>query len=347
MKSKITGSQRIQLLIENSRQLLGTLKETFPSYGFEDGTIPAATCSSDLHDGLERVYCAWAKAQTLLHKNTVPDAGDIQTEVESALLHFLGTSQEVMSGASSNYDLGYLSLGICIAGFAVLLSLPATYRVLSKYRHPGLFLVASVLLYGAMMFASSYVEEEQQFWYWTFTGWVFYLHARSFRFERVTPGIENDQASRVIANVATTVRYIVLGASHRLMRRWNQTGQKFAAEPDIARVYFPGHQSSLWILVGLTYAGVYLQLVNGFSPSWMSRLLCLSVTATSFMFKLVFAESESPELLNETVFGDIATLLRGMSLVIYARIAMAGIAILLLSTAFAKTNGKLRRNIGK
>lgn len=335
------------MLIENSRQLLGTLKETFPSYEFEDGTIPATTCSSDLHDDLERVYCAWAKAQTLLHKNTVPDAGDIQTEVESALLHFLGTSQEVMGGASSNYGLGYLSLGICIAGFAALLSLPATYRVLSKYRHPGLFLVASVLVYGAMMFASSYVEEEQQFWYWTFTGWVFYLHARSFRFERVTPGIENDQASRVIANVVTTVRYIVLGASHRLMRRWNQTGQKFAAEPDIARVYFPGHQSSLWILVGLTYAGVYLQLMNGFSPSWMSRLLCLSVTTTSFMFKLVFAESESPELLNETVFGDIATLLRGMSLVIYARIAMAGIAILLLSTAFAKTNGKLRRNIGK
>ncbi|OJJ52571.1 hypothetical protein ASPSYDRAFT_164083 [Aspergillus sydowii CBS 593.65] len=325
------GSQRVQLLIENSRQLLGTLKETFPSYGFEDGKI-AANCSSDPHDGLERVYCAWAKAQALLRRHTGPGAGDIQTEIESALLHFLGASQEVMSGAASNYDLRYLSLGICIAGFAVVLSLPSAYRVLSKYRHSGLFLVASVLLYGAMMFASSYVEEEQQFWYWIFTGWVFYLHARSFRFERVTSDAENDKASRVIANVVTAVGSIALGASHRLLRRWNQTGQKFAAEPDIARIYFPSHQSSLWVLVGITYAGVYLQLVNGFSPSWMSRLLCLNVTATSFMFKLVFAESESPELLNGTMFGNIATLLSGISLAIYARAAMAGIAILLLST---------------
>lgn len=252
-----------------------------------------------------------------------------------------------MSGAASNYDLRYLSLGICIAGFAVVLSLPSAYRVLSKYRHSGLFLVASVLLYGAMMFASSYVEEEQQFWYWIFTGWVFYLHARSFRFERVTSDVENDKASRVIANVVTAVGSIALGASHRLLRRWNQTGQKFAAEPDIARIYFPRHQSSLWVLVGITYAGVYLQLVNGFSPSWMSRLLCLNVTATSFMFKLVFAESESPELLNGTMFGNIATLLSGISLAIYARAAMAGIAILLLSTVFAKIIGKLRRNIGK
>ncbi|KAL4782743.1 alkaline-phosphatase-like protein [Aspergillus varians] len=334
------GSERVQLLIQNSKQLLGALKQTFPTYNFEYGTLPNS-CFSDSQGGLEKVHCTWARAQALLHRSNAPDGSDFQSEIESALLHFLGASQEVMSGAASNYDIRYLSLGICITGLAVLFTLPATYRALSRYQHPGLFLIASMLLYGAMMFASSYVEEEQQFWYWISTAWAFYLHTRSFRFQRDAPSTGGGKASRSLAYVLTTVGALTLAASYRVLRRWNQTGQKFTAEPDIARTYFPGHQGSLWALVVLTYADVCLHLMNNFSPSLLWYLLCLIVTATSFMFKLVFVASESPELLNEARVGGVVALFNGISLVLYARIVVGGIAtILLLSVLHAKTGGR-------
>lgn len=46
------------------------------------------------------------------------------------------------------------------------------------------------LLYGIMMFASSYVEEEQHFWYWATTAWLMLLWVKwsvyTLKFEPVS-----------------------------------------------------------------------------------------------------------------------------------------------------------------
>lgn len=328
-----TGSQRIRLLAENAKQLFNALKETYPNHNYEDNTLPAS-CYGDSPRGPDGALCAWAQAQELLRQYGAEATDDIyvQTEIESGLLRFLRSSQEVMSGAASNYDLRHLSLGICITGLAVLFSIPATYKALSNHTLPRLFLVTGVLLYGAMMFASSYVEEEQQFWYWVFTGWTFYLHVRSIRLQKAPRG------------AAYLLPAAILAISHRFMRRWNQTGQKFAAEPDIARIYLPSHRINLWLLIVVTYADVCLHLMDDFS-SLIWRLLCLAVTAMCFTFKLVFAASESPELLNETTIQAVATFMDGITLVLYARVAMGGIALLFM--LIFMRNGKLPIKQGK
>ncbi|KAL4926532.1 uncharacterized protein BDV17DRAFT_155606 [Aspergillus undulatus] len=334
------------MLVENSKQLLRTLKETFPNQNLEEGRI-LANCYPSSQSGLDKAQCAWARAQEILFQHDATGGNDVQAEIESALLHFLKASQDVMSGTASNYDLKYLSLGICIAGLAVLFTLPATYKALSKNRQSGLFLTTSILLHGTMMFASSYVEEEQQFWYWIFTGWVFYLHARSIQSQRHY-SLSADKVPRSLTHALSGVGVIALAASHRILRRWNQTGQKFAADPDIARVYFPSHQHSLWALVGLTYADVCLNLMNDYTSPLMWRLFCLAITIVGFTFKLVFAASESPELLNESPLNIVATSLNGLSLVSYARLTVGGIALLLvLSTFLSRTKNVLYRVAGK
>ncbi|KAL2830634.1 hypothetical protein BJY01DRAFT_118308 [Aspergillus pseudoustus] len=306
-----TSAERLELLLANSKQLLRTLTQTYPSYDFDT----PATCHVSSDSGnLEKAHCAWARVKELLSQEE-------HAEIETILLQLLRTSQAAMSSAASNYELPYLFLGICIAGVASVLSLPASYEALRRYQQPGLFLVASILSYGIMMFASSYVEEEQQFWYWAFTGWAVYLHVRSFQLQ---PAVRAFRSSFLL----TTFGAVALTMSHRILRRWNQTGQKFAAEPDIARTYFSTHQGTLWTLVVLTYADIYLCLVrndSSSSPTWY--LSCLAVTVVAFTFKLAFATSESPEL----VANYVATTLRGIPLIPYARVVMSGIAILCLS----------------
>jgi ethanolamine phosphate transferase 2 subunit G len=95
---------------------------------------------------------------------------------------WLKMAQEIMSSTASNYDIKKLFMG---AGFAALALILATFAA-----SPTIFaslkvcypIIAITLLYGIMMFASSYVEEEQHFWYWATTGWLALLWIRSYVF---------------------------------------------------------------------------------------------------------------------------------------------------------------------
>lgn len=86
----------------------------------------------------------------------------------------------------------------------------------------------------------------------------------------------------------------------RLARRWNQTGQKFAGEPGIARTFFPAHNLIMWVVVVLTYGDLMYRLSRrGFrrvSPE-LSTLLSITLCLAAFAFKVAFTNAEAPELL--------------------------------------------------
>ena len=81
-------------------------------------------------------------------------------------------AQELMHGTASNYDIPKLVAGQTLSAVALILSFAAASRPLMSSLKTSLpFLIIS-LLYGIMMFASSYVEEEQNFWYWASSAWL-------------------------------------------------------------------------------------------------------------------------------------------------------------------------------
>jgi ethanolamine phosphate transferase 2 subunit G len=80
-----------------------------------------------------------------------------------------------MSGMASNYDFDKLILGGVTATVAVFAAVVAVLGSATSTIDKSIPFVLVTLLYGMMMFASSYVEEEQQFWYWSTTAWLFYL----------------------------------------------------------------------------------------------------------------------------------------------------------------------------
>lgn len=285
---------------------------------------------------MKEAQCAWFRVQELLHKPH--DIDDAFLSTQAALLRFLRISQSLMSSTSGNYDLRALYLGIAVAGIAALFSFPATYRLLARSQCSGSFLLFSIFSYGAMMFASSYVEEEQQFWYWVFTGWTFYLHIKSNgRQDKRVFSKSAHKRSRQLLPLLTATGSIGLSITYRVLRRWNQTGQKFAAEPDIAQAFFSSHQDTLWVLVILTYANTCKHLFLSSPSSLVWRPLSSLVTLAAFTFKLAFVASDSPELLGESFLGPVAKILSNIPLVLQARIVFCGVALLMLSAIVAKS----------
>ena len=80
-----------------------------------------------------------------------------------------------MSSTASNYDLQRLEIGIGLIALAVMTSLATSSTALLEVKQTGFATSCIAVLYGLMMFASSYVEEEHHFWYWASSGWLIWL----------------------------------------------------------------------------------------------------------------------------------------------------------------------------
>jgi ethanolaminephosphotransferase len=80
-----------------------------------------------------------------------------------------------MSSTASNYDMSKLITGQILATLSLVLSLATAGSIIISSSRTVAPLVLIALAYGIMMFASSYVEEEQHFWYWATTAWFMLL----------------------------------------------------------------------------------------------------------------------------------------------------------------------------
>jgi ethanolaminephosphotransferase len=123
----------------------------------------------------------------------------------------------------------------------------------------------------------------------------------------------------------------------RIARRWNQTGQKFAGEPDIARTFLFGHRWTLWVLIGATYLWNLRSLASHSFPQ-LPRLASVAIAtalaSASFTFKLAFTFEDSPELMIGPALYVVENDL-GISLVTRARVVFAFIGIASVYSIFA------------
>jgi ethanolaminephosphotransferase len=81
-----------------------------------------------------------------------------------------------MSNTASNYNMSRLRSGMIVATVAVIAASVASLSIPRKLCLADAAYVAVTMSYGGMMFASSFVEEEQHFWYWSASGWLAYLY---------------------------------------------------------------------------------------------------------------------------------------------------------------------------
>jgi ethanolaminephosphotransferase len=260
-------------------------------------------------------------------------------------------AQNIMSSAASNYDVPRLFLGTALASIVCILSF-FTLPSMRPISLDGLYYFLTLALYAVLMFASSYVEEEHNFWYWVTSGWFFYLFVYNVRNKRTSKWAPH---SAIMALVI-----------HRVIRRWNQTGQKFAGAGDIVTsgIFHGNNSILLWLLIG----GTYLDVTNRISkhiarnvvgldnplyrkvadpqPSdhhlIAGTLVSLPLVGTAFVFKLAFTAKDAPEL----TYGIATSLMawvEEMDLVGLARMVFVGIALLFVWIVVAEYGRSARR----
>ncbi|KAF9089297.1 major facilitator super transporter protein [Mortierella sp. AD031] len=115
--------------------------------------------------------------------------------------------------------------------------------------------VATLILYLVTLFASSFVEEEHQFWYFFNMTWWAALGLISARY--LPSGAASGQLSSFLGAGYCLLQMAIL----RLLRSWNQTGQKYADQIDLRHYLNSTWIAFSWVTFALTAIGIGATMV--------------------------------------------------------------------------------------
>ena len=124
----------------------------------------------------------------------------------------------------------------------------------------------------------------------------------------------------------------------RLLRRWNQTGQKHLGDPDIARTFFSSHNWVMWVLVASSYIDIAQRLARRGLPRVPRQVvtpLTFALCLVAFEFKTIFTKADAPELLDGLQSLPIWPMLEA-SLVTRAKAIFLSIAAAVVFTLFSE-----------
>ncbi|PSN71579.1 alkaline phosphatase-like protein [Corynespora cassiicola Philippines] len=330
-------SDRIQLLLRNAKQMKRIVAATFPSLQWVDEVLETSDMGFDCFSSKvslttgQSLACKW---QHIVQAMSTSSTGQSKQQVE-AIYSFLTEAQETLSSTASNYNIPRLQLGMALAALSCIVIF--IYLLpLRPITSTGIAFSLTLSLYAVLMFASSYVEEEHNFWYWATSAWFFYLFISESR---------KEWYPKFVFHPA-----IMLLIVHRVIRRWNQTGQKFAGADDIVTSgIFHGKASIfLWSLVGAAYMDITIRLarhvarsissfdeersrnLDDFESTDVNRLMGMMAVfplgATAFVFKLAFTARDAPEL-TIGVTGGMLQWIAGLSLIEVARMVFGGLVL--------------------
>ncbi|OBT48294.1 hypothetical protein VE00_01172 [Pseudogymnoascus sp. WSF 3629] len=316
-----SANDQLHILLANAKQILNVITAAYPASLFEGES--SQDCQNPSSD-IERLGCDWKLISVQLKARSHKKPAHSDSLLED-LIKWSRHAQTIMSSTASNYDMTKLYAGQAIAVVSVVLAVFTAFPVLGK---SPLFALIT-LLYSIMMFASSYVEEEHNFWYWAASGWITVLIFKTAK-----------------SSLTTSFSCVVVLAGLRFTRRWNQTGQKFAGEPDIARTFLAEHTTFLWALVFAMYMwNCYSLSSTGFPhlPRSIAKGVSQFLAVMAAAFKVAFTHEDAPELLDWTA-SKVAELTTGFSLVARARGVFIGIALALAQTIGAEYFSAVRRH---
>lgn len=171
------SSDKVQILMRNARQILNIVTAAFGLALFDAQGLPDP-CTLESTE-VNELACEWRKISQ--QANSFVSTAEVSPAWLAATSAWLRKAQDLMSSMASNYDMSRLYLGLGLSVAAVVASAIAVISLGTQRKGSFIPLLLVLGTYGAMMFASSYVEEEQHFWYWSSTLWLAFLGVRDIR----------------------------------------------------------------------------------------------------------------------------------------------------------------------
>lgn len=318
-------TDRYRLLQRNAEQIQRIAYATYPEAFDSVKSLSSCTDKAALSDK-QQLACKWLSVKEL-HQSVLSEKFLFIRDGSVLVRSFLKDAQRQLSGTASKYDEKSMLIGISLAA---LCSIPprSSYDVrLNGTSSTTIVFFLAQLAYAFTMFASSYVEEEHQFWYWITSAWLIFLSVKQQRLDSTKSTFET-----LFDNVVVS---IVFG----ITRRMNQTGQKYAGEADLVSEVFSRTPWLLWIAIIITYSIVPWRMRNRLVRLDLKQIAGLPflVTASAFLFKVAFTAADAPELLKGVrVFGPVLSFAARYPLNSLARLVFLGLANLLCLVVYAE-----------
>ncbi|RMY82112.1 hypothetical protein D0862_12122 [Hortaea werneckii] len=309
-----------QLAHQNAKQIKHIVEAAYGPASFHRQVEKWEACYAATGPGCEatsseeeELAAMWAQANMALQASLKAQNPDWHA-LGGLFTGFTLAAQKSLSSVASSYDMSKMICGILALAASLGLAI-VSFRHVWPPSAAGVFLALTSLLYGVMMFASSYVEEEQHFWYWLTPACTLIMSV-------VT--LKKSQGTERRVTVATAALVII--AVHRVVERWNQTGQKHAGAPDIVHGFFPRHFVLMWMLILITYGYLCYALARRsfldlIAPE-AAVVLAVAIVVPALVFKLNFTQADAPELVQGLAY-KIREWTASFSLVGQAQVAFA------------------------
>uniref|UniRef100_A0A914VRR0 GPI ethanolamine phosphate transferase 2 n=1 Tax=Plectus sambesii TaxID=2011161 RepID=A0A914VRR0_9BILA len=173
--------------------------------------------------------------------------------VSALIAGYLSMIQEMQGRllvSFANYDMDLIYIGL---GMSLMVTLSLVLRLLYKYyrqetrQWPSFstaILWVGLALHAISLFASSFVEEEHQIWYWLLPSYLIL-----FGFQQVGKLLVHGKDEQSKSSKNDIVKLLIILVLHRVLRAWNQTGDKWAHLPDIGDwLNQPSHKNEVVFL---------------------------------------------------------------------------------------------------
>lgn len=174
-----------------------------------------------------------------------------------------------------------------------IVTLLSIRKMANLFKLPGCLLVFGCIVHMLSLASSSFIEEEHQTWYYFNNSWFLLITLIEFRkMNRTIRQIGDSKSNEVLLShckwerVQFCVSTGLFFFGHILLRRWNQTGDKWQHVPDVGD-WFGKEENKFWLSLILFFGLCYLLFSIARFTGCLTIILSLTACMLIYYYRVM------------------------------------------------------------